>query len=279
MQIVNSIADFRAMRGELTGSLGFVPTMGYLHEGHIALVRQALLENDHVAVSIFVNPTQFGPNEDFKNYPRDREHDIAVLQEANATVLFMPSLEEIYPHGFQTYVEVTEVSQGLEGARRPLHFRGVATVVNKLFNIVQPHRAYFGQKDAQQVAVIRQMVIDLAMPIEVAIVPIVRAPDGLALSSRNSYLTSEQRLKAPVLYHALMAAKARYEAGERSPEVLRAVMQTVLAAEPLAQIDYVSAADADTLLELDRPTDRPILLSMAVQIGQPRLIDNIILGQ
>ena len=278
MQIINSIADFRAARRELKGSLGFVATMGYLHEGHIALVQQALRENDHVAVSIFVNPTQFGPNEDFSSYPRDPEHDLAALREANTTLLFMPTVEEIYPKGFQTYVEVTGVSQGLEGARRPTHFRGVATVVNKLFNIVQPDRAYFGQKDAQQVAVIRQMVADLAMPLEVVVAPIVRAPDGLALSSRNSYLTSAQRLKAPVLYHALMAARASYDAGERSPQALRAAMKTVLAAEPLAEVDYVSVADAATLAELDAPTDRPLLLSMAVRIGKPRLIDNLILG-
>ena len=279
MQIIETIAAFRAARAELKGSVGLVPTMGYLHDGHIALVRQARAENDHVVVSIFVNPTQFGPNEDFASYPRDPEHDLAVLREANTALVFTPTVAEMYPPGFQTYVEVTGVSQGLEGERRPGHFRGVATVVAKLFNIVQPDRAYFGQKDAQQAAVIRRMVADLAMPLEIVVAPIVRAPDGLALSSRNSYLTPEQRLVAPVLYRALTAAKARYEAGERSPDVLRTTVQEILAAEPLAQIDYVSAADAETLEELHASTDRPILLSLAVQIGKPRLLDNVILGE
>ena len=278
MQIIETIAAFRAARAELKGSVGLVPTMGYLHDGHIALVRQARAENDHVVVSIFVNPTQFGPNEDFASYPRDPEHDLAVLREANTALVFAPTVAEMYPPGFQTYVEVTGVSQGLEGERRPGHFRGVATVVAKLFNIVQPDRAYFGQKDAQQAVVIRRMVADLAMPLEIVVAPIVRAPDGLALSSRNSYLTPEQRLVAPVLYRALTAAKARYEAGERSPDVLRTTVQEILATEPLAQIDYVSAADAETLEELHASTDRPILLSLAVQIGKPRLLDNVILG-
>ncbi|MEP7289857.1 MAG: pantoate--beta-alanine ligase [Chloroflexota bacterium] len=278
MQVIETIADFRAARAALTGSVGLVPTMGYLHDGHLELVRLAAAQNDHVAVSIFVNPTQFGPDEDFTSYPRNPEHDLAILREANVSLVFTPSVAEMYPAGFQTYVEVTGVSQGLEGEHRPGHFRGVATVVTKLFNIVQPDRAYFGQKDVQQAAVIRRMTADLAMPLEIVIGPIVRAPDGLALSSRNSYLNSQQRFAAPVLYRALLAAKTRYEAGERSPDVLRAAMRDVLAAEPLAQVEYVSAADADTLIELDHPTDRPLLLSLAVQIGKPRLIDNLILG-
>ena len=279
MQVFETIAEFRAARRELTGSLGLVPTMGYLHDGHIALVRKALAENDAVVVSIFVNPTQFGPNEDFTAYPRDMEHDLAVLGETNANLVFAPTVEEMYPKDFQTAVEVSSVSQGLEGARRPGHFRGVATVVAKLFNVVQPDRAYFGQKDAQQGAVIRQMVSDLAMPLQIVVAPTVRAPDGLALSSRNSYLTAQQRLAAPVLHRALLAAQARYDAGERFPDALRAAMREVLDREPLAEVDYVSAADATTLAELDAPSDRPILLSMAVRIGKPRLIDNIILGK
>jgi pantoate--beta-alanine ligase len=278
MQIIETITAFRSARAALEGSVGLVPTMGYLHEGHIALVRQAHAENDHVVVSIFVNPTQFGPNEDFASYPRDPEHDYAALREVNTALVFTPNVEEMYPSGFQTYVEVTGVSQGLEGERRPGHFRGVATVVAKLFNIVQPDRAYFGQKDAQQVAVIRRMVADLAMPLEVVVAPIVRAPDGLALSSRNSYLTPEQRLAAPVLYRALMAAKSRYESGERSPDVLRSTVQEILATEPKAQVDYISAADAESLVELNAPTNRSILLSLAVRIGKPRLLDNVILG-
>ncbi len=278
MQVIETIAEFRKARRALTGSLGLVPTMGYLHAGHLELVNRASAENDHAAASIFVNPTQFGPNEDYTAYPRDPDHDLSVLRDVGVALVFMPSVAEMYPPDFQTYVEVTGVSQGLEGERRPGHFRGVATVVIKLFNIVQPERAYFGQKDAQQVAVIRHMVRDLALPVEIVVVPTVRAPDGLALSSRNTYLASEQRLAAPVLYRALMAAQQRYEAGERSPDALRAAMREALASEPLANVDYVSAADTDTLTELETPTDHPILLSMAVRIGRTRLIDNHILG-
>jgi len=277
-EILTTIADFRKAHRALSGTLGLVPTMGYLHDGHLTLVLEAAAHNDHVAVSIFVNPTQFGPNEDFANYPRDMEHDLAILREASVELIFSPSVQEMYPEGFQTHVEVTGVSQGLEGEHRPGHFRGVATVVAKLFNVIQPDRAYFGQKDAQQVAVIRRMVADLAMPLDLVIVPTVRAPDGLALSSRNSYLTSEQRLAAPALYRALMSAKVRYDAGVRVPDELRAAARETLTAEPLAQIDYVSAADAETLEELQAPTDRQILLSMAVRIGKTRLIDNIVLG-
>lgn len=278
MQVLETIAAFREARAALKGTVGLVPTMGYLHDGHITLVRQAHAENDHVVVSIFVNPTQFGPNDDFASYPRDPEHDLAVLREADTTLVFKPDVSEMYPPDFQTSVKVTGVSEGLEGERRPGHFRGVATVVAKLFNIVQPDRAYFGQKDAQQAVVIRRMVFDLAMPLKVVVAPIVRAPDGLALSSRNSYLTPEQRLAAPVLYRALSAAKTRYDDGERNPDALRSAVRNILTTEPLAQIDYVSAADAETLQELHEVTDRPILLSLAVKIGKPRLLDNVILG-
>jgi pantoate--beta-alanine ligase len=277
LQVIETIGAFRAAHAALKGSLGLVPTMGYLHEGHIALVRQAVTENESVAVSIFVNPTQFGPNEDFGAYPRDLEHDLALLREAGAELVFVPSVEAMYPPDFQTFVEVTGVSQGLEGARRPGHFRGVATVVTKLFNIVQPDRAYFGQKDAQQVVVIKRLVTDLALPLRIVVVPTVRAEDGLALSSRNSYLSPEQRAAAPVLYRALSTARAHYAAGERSPEALRQAMREVLAAEPLAQIDYVSVAAADTLLELEAPTEGAMLLSMAVCIGRARLIDNLVI--
>jgi pantoate--beta-alanine ligase len=279
LQVIETITAYREFRASVRGTLGVVPTMGYLHEGHLELVRRAATENDQVAVTIFVNPAQFGPNEDFSNYPRDTEHDLAVLKEANVAAVFMPSVQEMYPSGFQTHVEVTGVSQGLEGERRPNHFQGVATVVSKLFNITQPTRVYFGQKDAQQVAVIRQMVRDLAFPLTMVVVPTVRAPDGLALSSRNSYLTSEQRLAAPVLYRSLTAAKKSYDEGERSPQVLRDVIRNILTAEPLAEVDYVSAADAQTLEELSEPSERPILLSMAVRIGKARLIDNMLLGE
>jgi len=250
--------------------------MGYLHEGHLALVEAAATQNDHVAGSIFVNPTQFGPNEDFAGYPRDMERDLTLLRGAGVRLVFAPSVSEMYPTGFQTYVTVENVSQGLEGARRPGHFRGVATVVAKLFNIVGADRAYFGQKDAQQVAVIRQMAADLAFPTNVIVVPTVRAADGLALSSRNSYLTPEQRAAAPVLYRALSAARALYATGERRSEALRAAMLGVLAGEPLAQVDYVSAADATTLQEISGEADGAVLLSMAVRIGRARLIDNLI---
>lgn len=278
MQVIETISAFRASRRALKGSVGLVPTMGYLHDGHLELVRRAVSENDHTVVTIFVNPTQFGPGEDFASYPRDTDHDLALLREAGVRLVFMPGVGEMYPPGFQTFVEVTEVSTGLEGERRPGHFRGVATVVAKLFNITTPDRAYFGQKDAQQVAVIRRMVADLAMGLALVVVPIIRAPDGLALSSRNSYLTAQERLAAPVLSRALQAASALYEAGERSPDALRAAMHAVLAAEPLAQVDYVSAADAESLRELDLPSERPILLSLAVRIGRPRLLDNVVLG-
>lgn len=281
MQIINSIAQFRAARAmqEGGGTLGFVPTMGYLHAGHLALIRQAKADNQHVVASIFVNPTQFGPTEDFASYPRDMARDQVLLAEAGVDLLFAPSVEEMYPAGFQTFVEVTGVSQGLEGERRPGHFRGVATVVAKLFNITQPTRAYFGQKDAQQVAVIRRMVRDLAMPLDLVVVPTLREADGLAMSSRNTYLTPEQRAAAPVLYRALSTARQRYEQGERDPAALRQALLAVLQTEPLAQTDYVSVADADTLTELEEPITQPILLSMAVRIGRPRLIDNMVLGR
>lgn len=277
MQVLESIPAFRRARLALPGSLGLVPTMGYLHAGHIALVKAARAACDQVAVSIFVNPTQFGPSEDFAAYPRDLARDLALLKEAGVDLVFTPSAETMYPPGFQTYVEVTDMTRPLEGARRPGHFRGVATVVTKLFNVIQPDRAYFGQKDAQQVAVIRRMTADLALPVEIVVVPTVREADGLAMSSRNVYLSPEQRAGAGILFRALSAARVLYIQGERHPESLRAVMRETLQTEPLARVDYVSAADADTLAELDSPTDGPILLSMAVFFGRTRLIDNLIL--
>lgn len=278
MIVCQTIEALRLERAKIVGAVGFVPTMGYLHEGHLELVRRAAAENDAVVVSIFVNPTQFGPNEDFSAYPRDLERDLAMLSAFPELIVFTPSAEAMYPQDFQTYVQVEQLSQGLEGERRPGHFRGVATVVAKLFNIVQPQRAYFGQKDAQQLAVIRQMVRDLAFPIAIVGVPTVRAADGLALSSRNSYLTPEERAAAPVLYRALCAARARYEAGERDAEALRATMRAVLEAEPLAQVDYVSVAEAETLRECEGTLSGAVLLSMAVRIGRARLIDNLTLG-
>lgn len=276
--VCETISAFRQARRSLTGTLGFVPTMGYLHEGHLALVARAAAENDHVAASIFVNPTQFGPKEDFQAYPRAPERDLAMLEQAGVALVFMPTVAEMYPPGHQFVIEPGPIAQGLEGAQRPGHFRGVATVVAKLFHIVGPDRAYFGQKDAQQVAVIRQMVRDLDFPVHVVTVPTERAADGLALSSRNVYLDPAQRAAAPALYRALRAAAAAYAGGERSADALRALMLTVLHGEPLAQPEYVSVADAATLQEIDQaPIDRPVLLSMAVRFGRTRLIDNLVL--
>lgn len=278
MQVVETVQGVRAIRRSGQGSWGLVPTMGFLHAGHISLVRRAREENDHVGVSIFVNPTQFGPQEDLAAYPRDLARDLQLLEEAGADLVWTPPVSEVYPPLFQTYVTVEDVTRPLEGAARSGHFRGVATVVAKLFNVFQPDRAYFGQKDAQQVAVIRRMVLDLNFPLEVVVCPIVREPDGLALSSRNIYLTPEQRAAAPVLHRALTAAAAVWHAGERDGDRLRGIMADVLAAEPLARPDYVSAADPLTLAELGaNASERGVLLSLAVRIGRARLIDNILI--
>jgi pantoate--beta-alanine ligase len=248
--------------------------MGYLHDGHLALVRAARADNASIAVSIFVNPTQFGPAEDFAQYPRDLERDLELLRAEGVDLVFAPSVNEMYAGSSTTSVVVEGVADRLEGEFRPGHFRGVATVVAKLFNIVQPDRAYFGQKDAQQVRVIRKMVADLDIPLEVRAVPTVRESDGLAMSSRNVLLTPEQRVAATVLSRALRKAERRYRDGERSGERLRETMRSLLAAEPLARPDYVSVADTDTLLELDQVSG-PALLSLAVRIGNVRLIDNV----
>lgn len=277
MREVQRIADVRAWRGSLAGSIGLVPTMGYLHAGHVSLVERARRENDHVAASLFVNPTQFGPSEDLARYPRDLDRDRALLTAAGCDLLFVPTAADMYPHGGETLVDVGAVSHPLEGERRPGHFRGVATVVLKLLNIAQPTRAYFGQKDAQQLAVIRRMVRDLDVPVEVVGCATVREPDGLALSSRNSYLDADDRRAAPVLYRALGAARDLWAAGERSGDALRAAMTRVLAAEPRARVDYVSCADPLTFRELE-VLDGPALLSMAVFVGRARLIDNLPLG-
>ena len=276
MQTVLSLADLRSARLSFSGTVGLVPTMGYLHEGHLALIRRAREECDRVFVSIFVNPTQFGPKEDLSRYPRDLERDFRLI-EPFTDVVWTPSAETMYPQGYQTWVEVEAVTRPLEGAMRPGHFRGVTTVVAKLFNAVQPHKAYFGQKDAQQVAVIRQMVRDLNFPLEVVVCPTTREPDGLAMSSRNVYLDADQRPAATVLFRSLSAAKEIYEAGERNAEVIRGKMKEVLAGEPLAEAQYVSCADYDTLEELDELKGKA-LLSMAVFIGKTRLIDNFVLG-
>lgn len=276
MQVVESISEVRRIRRGLAGTWGLVPTMGFLHEGHLSLVERAREENDRVAASIFVNPAQFGPAEDLAAYPRDLPRDLSLLEALGVDLVWAPPVEEVYPPGFQTYVAVENVAAPLEGAARPGHFRGVATVVAKLFNVFQPDRAYFGQKDAQQAVVIRQMVRDLDFPLEIVVCPIVREQDGLAKSSRNIYLAPEQRAAAPVLYRALAAARRAWEGGERDGERLRAIMLEVLCAEPLAQVDYVSAADPHTLVELGQATNGA-LLSMAVRVGRARLIDNLLL--
>ena len=278
MQVISSIADFRKARSDLGGTLGLVPTMGYLHEGHLALVRRARLENDVLATSIFVNPSQFGPSEDFSAYPRDTESDLAILGGEGVDLVFAPLAEDIYPPGFDTWIEVGSLSQRLEGEHRPGHFRGVATVVAKLLNIVQPDRAYFGQKDGQQVAVIKRVAADLDMGIDIVVVPTVRNPDGLALSSRNVYLTPEQRRVAPVIYKALCQARKLWEEGERSGESLRSPVRCTLERELLIEkIDYVSVADASSLEELDT-IRQPVMVSVAVHMGRTRLIDNVLLG-
>jgi pantoate--beta-alanine ligase len=278
MQVVSKLGELRAARLALTGTFGLVPTMGYLHEGHLSLVRRARKECDHVGVSIFVNPTQFAPSEDLGKYPRDLPRDLAQLEKEGVDLVWTPTLETVYPSGYQTFVTVEEVSQLLEGRVRPGHFRGVATVVAKLFNAFTPNKSYFGQKDAQQVVVIRRMASDLNFPVEVVVCPIVREPDGLAMSSRNAYLKPDERRAATVLYRALCAAKALYDAGERDANHLRAAMSQTIAAEPLAKADYVSAADPDTCVELERVQKR-VLLSLAVKIGVTRLIDNFLLPE
>ena len=274
MKVACTIAEMRAWRASVPGRVGLVPTMGALHAGHLSLVARSRETDDVTSASLFVNPTQFGPKEDLSRYPRDFEGDRRRLEEAGCALLFAPAPEEVYRPGFDTWVEPGQVAATLEGARRPGHFRGVATVVLKLFQIVQPHRAYFGEKDAQQLAVIRAMVRDLDVPVEVVGCPTVREPDGLALSSRNRYLEGEDRKAAPVLHRALTRARELARAGERNAEALRAAMREVLAAEPRARVDYVSVADPVTFAELDH-VQGPALVSLAVFVGSARLIDNV----
>jgi pantoate--beta-alanine ligase len=278
MMIVSTLEELRSARAILEEPVGLVPTMGFLHDGHLSLVQRAAEECASVVVSIFVNPTQFGPSEDLASYPRDVERDLHLLEPLGVNLVWNPTPEVMYPDGYQTWVEVDALTRVLEGARRPGHFRGVTTIVTKLFTGVQPSKAYFGQKDAQQAAVIRRMTRDLNFPIEIVVCPIVREPDGLAKSSRNTYLDPEQRQAATVLYRALNAAKDAYDSGERDAKKLRAIMEATIAAEPLAEMQYVSCAGYDTLEELDQITGEA-LLSMAVFVGKTRLIDNFVLGR
>ncbi|MGD0625487.1 MAG: pantoate--beta-alanine ligase [Thermodesulfobacteriota bacterium] len=277
MRIVRSIPNLKALRREIQGSLGFVPTMGYLHEGHLSLVRRAKAENDYGIVSIFVNPTQFLPNEDFRTYPRDEGKDLALLEKEGIDLVFLPEVKDMYPDNSCTFVTVEGLSNVLEGAFRPSHFRGVATVVTKLFNLVEPTRAYFGQKDAQQVLVIKKMVADLDMNLQVIVCPTIREEDGLAMSSRNVFLNPEERRSALVIYRALFAAQELWLAGERDGETLRHRMRQMIESVPGVQIDYISVADPTSLTELERIKESA-LASLAVKIGRTRLIDNVILS-
>ena len=279
MKTIIELNELRQERQRLPKPVGLVPTMGYLHEGHLALARAARLECASVIATIFVNPSQFAANEDLASYPRDLERDLFLLEKEGVDLVWTPTTEMMYPTGYQTWVTVEKVSQPLEGERRPTHFRGVATIVAKLFNATQPDKAYFGQKDAQQVAVIKRMVTDLNFPLRVVVCPTVREADGLAMSSRNTYLDPQQRKAACVLYRALTSAKQAFLDGERDANRLRGIVQEMVSQEPLASLQYVSCADPHTLEELQGSLAGPALLSMAVFFGKTRLIDNIKLDQ
>jgi pantoate--beta-alanine ligase len=278
MKIVNAFEEIWRVRRGLTGSVGFVPTMGYLHEGHLSLVRKARLENDHVVVSIFVNPTQFAPDEDLGNYPRDVARDTAFLEDEQIDILWHPSSEVLYPDHYQTWVVVENITRLLEGSYRPTHFKGVTTIVSKLFNAVQPDRAYFGQKDAQQAVVIKQMTRDLNYPLKIVVCPIVREPDGLAMSSRNMYLDPDQRKAAVCLSRGLIQARDAFQNGETEADHLRTLVVEEVNNEPLAQLQYVSCADPVTLEEIEGQVVSA-LVSLAVFVGKTRLIDNILLPE
>ena len=276
-RVLRTRAELRAALADAPRPVGLVPTMGWLHDGHRALMRRARAADATTVTTIFVNPRQFNVAADFTKYPRDEARDLEICEAEGVDIVWAPPVEEVYVPGFDTIVHVGAIAEPLEGAARPGHFDGVATVVAILFGVVGADRAYFGQKDAQQVMVIRRMALDLALPTEVITCPTVREPDGLALSSRNGHLTAEQRVAAPVLHRALLAAKAMHDAGERSAEALRMAMVETLGAEPLADVEYVSVADGATLAELDQFAG-PALLSLAVRFGTTRLIDNEPLG-
>lgn len=277
MKVVTTRAQLREERAAYP-VLGLVPTMGYLHEGHLSLVRRARVECGAVAVSIFVNPLQFGPSEDLATYPRDLDRDLSLLEAEGCDLVWTPGVTDVYPPGFSTYVDVEGVTAVLEGARRPGHFRGVATIVNILLGAVAPTRAYFGQKDAQQCVVISAMVRDLAMNLEVVVAPTVRESDGLALSSRNTYLDAAERTAATVLIRSLRQVEAAWVRGETNADALRGIIEETVGAQPLAALDYASVADRETLAELSvvDPT-RGALVSLAARVGRPRLIDNVVL--
>jgi pantoate--beta-alanine ligase len=282
MEIINrrqrmaSVA--RKLRREEDKTIGLVPTMGALHDGHLSLVREARRMCDVVIVSVFVNPTQFGAGEDFERYPRDLTGDTTKLADYNVDYIFAPPVEEVYPKGFATYITVEGLSDGMEGAARPGHFRGVATILTVLFNTVRPDFAFFGQKDAQQTLVVKRLVRDLAFDLEVVVLPTVREQTGLALSSRNAYLTDEQHKAAAVLYRALAQTREIYMEGERSARRLAEAVRSQVDAEPLTRLEYVGVVDAETMEKFDRiPEERPVLIALAAKVGRTRLIDNIII--
>lgn len=277
MKVIQTVADFRAVQLEYPRPLGLVPTMGYLHEGHLSLVRRCREDNATSVASIFVNPTQFGPSEDLSTYPRDMEGDLAKLEVEGVDLVFAPDASEMYPEGFDTTIDVGDIARRLEGEHRPGHFQGVATVVCKLLTIVRPDNVYFGQKDAQQCLVIKRLNADLDLGAEVIVLPTVRDPDGLAMSSRNAYLSDGDHEAALSLYRSLRLAESLYSEGVRDGDAMRREMLALLESEPSATVEYVSIADAGTLEELES-VDRSALVSMAVRIGRVRLIDNVVLG-
>jgi len=282
MRVVKSIKEMQSISESLrkTGkTIGFVPTMGYLHDGHMSLVECARRENDVVVMSIFVNPVQFAPGEDFERYPRDLERDRKIAQEKGVDYLFVPEVSEMYPPRYSTYVEVEGITEVLCGAKRPGHFKGVATVVTKLFNIVKPHRAYFGKKDFQQLKVIERLVKDLNFDVEVIGCPIVREKDGLAMSSRNVYLSPEERESATSLYRALKLAKELFEKGERDPEVIKSRMEELILSHPhVKAVDYIEIVDPETFKPVDEVKEGT-LIALAVFVGNARLIDNWVVGE
>ncbi len=281
MEIINRrqrmSSVLRRVRREEERTVGLVPTMGALHEGHLSLVREARQRCDAVVVSIFVNPAQFGANEDFARYPRDLTRDTAMLTDYNVDYIFAPPVEEIYPKSFSTYITVEGLSEPLEGTARPGHFRGVATVLAVLFNVVRPDTVFFGQKDAQQTLVVKRLVRDLAFETEVVVLPTVREPSGLALSSRNAYLSDTERQQATALYRALQAAKAVYKNGARSARRIAEAVSGEISLDPEVRLEYVSVTDANTLEHLDKLDDRPALVAIAARVGRTRLIDNVVL--
>jgi len=276
-QRMSSVA--RKIRRDQDRTIGLVPTMGALHEGHLSLVREARRMCDVVVVSVFVNPTQFGPSEDFEHYPRDLTKDTALLTDYNVDYIFAPPHEEMYPRGFCTYVNVSGLSKLLEGESRPGHFRGVATVVSILLNTVRPDFAFFGQKDAQQSVIIKRMVRDLAFDSEIVVLPTVREDSGLAISSRNLYLTEEERESAVVIHQALAKAKEIFKKGERHAAKLAEAVRSTIETEPRARLEHVSIVDAETLETIDKIDERPVLIAVAAYIGKTRLIDNIVVNK